>query len=708
MTIIFKRCSVLLLVLASFVAVQLPVYAQLSKPVSLTLQNAGYKELLLEGVFGSASAFLAFPSNWVVTQDVQVNLVYTASPILNRERSTLTVRVNDENVFTLHPIGDGVQHTATFSIPRNVVTPITYGIRLEFNGYLRLTTNICEEPNDPGQWLTISNQTEFVLPVQESVAAPQLNELPGALVVQRALFTPPPVVFVLPDKWNTTMLSTAAQVAARLGKGISGKKPSFAMVRTSDLTTQLKNEANLVIIGKPSDWPAIPNAPVSKPAALPSATPVKGLALTPTPTLIAPSVPPSAGYVRIINSPWNPARKILLINGSTEAELAQIATVFANDARFALMQGPAKSLDALVSGAVNPTQPNPWLSTRITFEQLGEGDRLLSGNQTIHSFYDFRLPDGWLLEPGAQLTLNVANSPALTSEVSHVAVYANNILIGAVSDARDGKEQQVALNLPVDRLQGEPGGKRTQNIEFHLVVFNTWIMSQCQAPSTDSVAWTRINATSFINVPHRYMALPDLQAFPYPFLNDKESIPVVIVLPKTVDNVSIGDALTLAAMLGSRAMMELNLSVATSDQVTQDKYANAHLIVLGAKNNQPLFDKFTQSLASSKSDSVVSAFKNPDYGILYEIASPWNSQRTILLVSSGTDAGYTSAFRWLVNNVPPVDSSGSIAVVEPDQAPRVIYQAVTPGATPTSTASAPQAATAAPTAAGTMASTIQP
>jgi hypothetical protein len=54
------------------------------------------------------------------------------------------------------------------------------------------------------------------------------------------------------------------------------------------------------------------------------------------------------------------------------------------------------------------------------------------------------------------------------------------------------------------------------------------------------------------------------------------------------------------------------------------------------------------------------------------------------MVSSETDAGYTNAFRWLVNHVPLVDSPGAIAVLSGDQAPRVIYQALTPTPTPTS------------------------
>jgi hypothetical protein len=697
-------------VLVTFIVVQLPVYAQLPKPVSLTLQNEGYSDLSLAGMFGSASVYLFFPSNWVATQDIQVNLVYTASPVINRDHSTLTVRVNDQNIFTLHPTGDGVMHTATFNIPKNVATPLSNGLRVDFNAFSRVSDEICEQPSNPGQWMTISNQTELLLPVQESVAAPQLDQLNRTIVVQRAFYTPPPVVFVLPDKWNTTVLSTAAQIAARLGKAFSGTKPTFSMVRSSELTTQIKNDSNLIFIGKSNEWPSIAGLPVNQPKPTPSATPGKGLIFTPTPTLLAPTVPPNIGYIKIINSPWNPTRKLLLINANSDAELAQINTVFANDARFALLRGSVIGLDALASSAVNPSQPSPWLSTRVTLAQLGEADRQLSGTSPQNTYYEIQLPDGWILDPGSQFTLNVANSPAISSEISHVAVYANNFLTGAVADTHNGQEHSATLNLPVDRLQGDPGGRRTQHIEFRLTVFNTLVMAQCQTTTSDTVVWTRINATSSLVVPHHYMSLPDLQAFPYPFLSDKDSAPVVIVLPNKPDNTIIGDALTLAATLGNRAIMEFDVSIATADEVTQRKYANTHLIVLGTKNNQPLFDKFTQSLASSKDDSVVSAFKNANYGILYETISPWNPQRLILLVSSATDTGYTSAFHWLANNVPPVDRSGSIAVVGSDEAPRVIYQAVTPTptASPTEASTQPpteSAATASPTPAATTATT---
>src|SRR5262249_15694618 len=158
----------------------------------------------------------------VISEDIKATVVYTASPILTKDHTTLTISANDQNVFSIRPVADGQEHSFSFSIPAAILRTAKF-LLLRFDGYLRLTTNPCEEPNNRGQWLSIRKRRDLALVGDESRSVPSLENLTNELIVQHALGATPPLTFVLPDKWNSGELTTLALVAARLGHNIGGK-----------------------------------------------------------------------------------------------------------------------------------------------------------------------------------------------------------------------------------------------------------------------------------------------------------------------------------------------------------------------------------------------------------------------------------------------------------------------------------------------------
>jgi hypothetical protein len=84
--------------------------------------------------------------------------------------------------------------------------------------------------------LTILDQTSLTITAGTNTAVPNLADLPQAIVVENALDTPPPVIFILPDDPDEVTLTTAAQVAARLGAGSRGSFAPFGAETVSTLT----------------------------------------------------------------------------------------------------------------------------------------------------------------------------------------------------------------------------------------------------------------------------------------------------------------------------------------------------------------------------------------------------------------------------------------------------------------------------------------
>jgi hypothetical protein len=110
----------------------------------------------------------------------------------------------------------------------------------------------------------------------------------------------------------------------------------------------------------------------------------------------------------------------------------------------------------------------------------------------------------------------------------------------------------------------------------------------------------------------------------------------------------------------------------TADQASSETLADAHLIIMGTQARQPLVGEF---LADQEpiSDLILNGFRRiTSGGIVQEIVSPWNSERTALLVYATSYTGLDNAVSALFNAAPPVIQPGSVAIVEPDASPVVI------------------------------------
>ncbi len=636
---------------------------------TVTFAELGYQDLQLTGMYGSASIWVPFESDWDFEDAIEVNVRYVASPLLFVERSTLTVLANGFEVTSLRPEPSGQEEQFSFTIPVNLLHGA--GVSLRFQGYLRLTDVVCEETNNPGQWLRILESSTITMKPVADAAPPDLADLPGSVLVKAVDYaaSPPPTVFVLPDEPTAQEMSLAGQIAARFGAELGSGMSPFQVEFPSSLSESVIRDANLVVIGTPSRQPLIDSLAQALPAPL-----VDGGYVTED-NRIAPG---DDGVLQIFPSPWNPDRRVLLVSAASEAGLERVALAFTDRDTFHVLSGPYMFIRDRLP-AVEPIPGPPWLTERTTFAQLGEGDRLVRGTGVYQEVYYFHRPAGWIFDNGAQLVLRFASSTALSSRESYIAVYVNDIPVGATRIGPDIPEREAVFDLPITRLNQAPDGSRPQALTLRLEVANYLQEAQCEQIHPDA-AWTRIQADSYFVTPHVYLALPDLQAFPYPFVSDQPTAETVIAVPPQPRRREMALALDLAAYLGRYQVAEAPLHILSADQINEETHRDAHLIVLGQRSRQPLVDAFLDVMGAIPGyrgeAGLYRALSTPYQGLIREGPSPWNPDRVALLVFGESEAGFENAMYGLLSGAPPVGQPGSVALVDDNRNVRVIYRSI--------------------------------
>ena len=634
---------------------------------TITMADVGASDLTLQGLDGRDSVYFPLPSNMTEATPAQLVIIYQASPLLDPQRASLTILANNLTLTSIHPAVDGKDHTIQVEIPPSELQDTE--IRIQFIGSLDLAGDVaCPHDNDPGQWLTIKNTSALQLSPQDNVLQPFLNQLPTIIAVSNPLGVRPPVIFVVPDNPTATDLTVAARVAARFGDTTDHGLFPYQVETASSLNSLERTQANLVVIGVPGKQPIITELAAGLPIPLNGTSygAAGGSPLT-----------GSVAVVQIFNSPTNPARKVLLVSGTDDTGLALAGSGFADAETYRILAGKTQYavFDKLAGTAVS-TSSEAWTTDTTSLAALGFGDETLNGLGVEETTLYISRPLGWLLEPGSQLTLHMVNSPALDPK-SHLTVSINNEPVGTYPIDDTNNDKYVTFQLPDSVIGGAATGGTLHSLNIKLSARMFLDTKSCTA-SDPTAAWMTVVASdSTLDTQHLNMVMPDLQAYPYPFLTTTPSdTSTAIILPSSPDTTALSQGISLATSLGNSARSTFHLEMMTYDQSQQStSVANSNLIVMGVEGQQPMVKDLFEQLGNDSS-LAVDALNTSGTGILLETISPLNGERTALLVTGQTKDAFVNAAASLFDAAPPVTQPGSLAVVQPAQSPHVIYKAV--------------------------------
>jgi hypothetical protein len=639
----------------------LPVHAQANdRSVAFTFKDLGYNDMRLNGLYGARIMWIPFQSDWPVG-DVELELTYTASPLLNNREAILTILVDNKEITSIRPIGDGRDHTVSIMVPPEERP--AGGISITYEGHLRLTDDFCEDSFNTGQWLIVRNSSRVRIDLTGVPAPPELTDLPEAIMVKGEIDVPP-VTFVMPEQPDDLTLTVAAQAAYRLGMGYGSDNLPIEIVTADTLTDQQAAETNLVVVGLPGNQPLI--------------TVLKDLIPVP-PTdegFVSQDgvlIPPTDGVLQIFSSPWNSRRNILLVSGNGDEGLAMAGKAFVHDLTFRSLTGSFHFIRALVNRSDGQAPEPPWQTDNTRFSQLGEFDRQVTGLGITDTIYYFHYPPGMMFGEGAQLVLHMAFSPALRTNNSYTVIYINDIYIGAVNVNTANEDLWLALNLPIQSLNQYARNDRARELNVRLSISNLVPVNNCEQVDKDS-SWTKIYADSYFRLNFVPVDLPDLYFFPYPFVNSADKDPVKFVLPGNPTTSELQATLSLAVLMGNGMTSDVDLGVIRSADGVPSGVVGHQLILLGSPDRNPLVNEVVARQQATAPFDIYQVLGNVPVGLYYGLASPWDESKSALAIYGNTEEGFNAGVSSIYENGKLVRESGSIAVVRPGGEPVVIYR----------------------------------
>lgn len=647
----------------ALLSVFIPASMTHAQTPNLRFSDLGYGTLTLEGMYGATTVFLPFQSGWEVDEDAQIAVEYAASPLLNEERSSLTVFANDLQVASIRPVADGSRQRFSFTVPADRLGDA--GLTLRFQAYLRLTDNQCEETNNPGQWLAIYPESRVRLDPSIDTTAPTLAMLPTALMEQNAPDDPPALTVVLPEAPSSTELTTALRLLAQLG-GSVGELPEINVAFGAPTETQGEND-HLVFIGQPDALALADIEELELPAPLADES---------FRTADGESMPAEHAAFQILNSPYNEERHLLLISSPTDTGLQLAGDAVQHRPTYNTLNDAFEFVRGLSETDFAPLLP-AWSDERTSFAQFDNRTRRIEGIGSFTEEYVFPLPPGRAVQAGGTLTLNYAFSPVLRSSESYIAAFINDVYVGTAITGQGIDETTATFSLPAAELNQNIIGERSQTWTLRLDVANYLVEENCEQTHADT-AWTEIYPTSHVDAGFNFLPLPDLQIYPYPFVASDGDVPTAIVIPDEPTTDEISAVLAIAARMGQRAFGDFDLALITESDATEAAYSDHNLILTGTLERLPLIETLQAEMNTIPEQQVYQALNNPEYGILRESQSPWNPERVALLVY-GQDADTLERAQMLLQErIPPVNQPGAVAIVPPDGEPRVIYRAAEP------------------------------
>lgn len=403
---------------------------------------------------------------------------------------------------------------------------------------------------------------------------------------------------------------------------------------------------------------------------------------------------PDDGVIQLINSPWNPAKVVLLVGGNTDV-------------------GVVKAAQAVSTGVIRPeavpnlsfvesVQPDPVNSTLTVYQSLadlGYSDKQLTSYGSNSNSYRFYVPPGVGISADAYFELVFTHSALVDYERSGIVITLNNRPIGSV------RFTDTTANNSTNRLRVSiPSSTVIPGNNLLTVTVNLLPRDICASPSFQGL-WAMIWSDSYLNLPlgifpAKAVSVLGLDTYPAPFSYDSTLGSNAFLLQRDDPN-SWRVALQVAGFLGDRAGVALTtIGTFYADEILESEKANYNMLIIGQPSklavmvelNADLPAPFMDGSDTASQENLQVAFRIPPstpVGYLEMIPSPWNPDKVILAVLGNSPAGIRWAGSALFEPALRSKLAGNFAVIDGTQIltgdTRTL--SLTPGVVPTSVVS---------------------
>jgi hypothetical protein len=478
--------------------------------------------------------------------------------------------------------------------------------------------------------VTLKSSSSFDLGYESTSPALNLARLPAPFYLQDSII-PDGARVVVPDDPEALELQAAMNVMAGLGSMISDNY-DLQLVSIGNLSEADRAKYHLIFVGLPSKLGLLSEVDFKQPV-------VDGKFA---------SLPERAvddGVLEMALSPWNPLKAVLLVSGNTPQATLKAAYAVST-ARVLIFEDPILSYVSnvqLLSQALPSVEDFSLADLGYTTQDSG----VLSGVGVISREFLFFAAKNQLAARDGYIDLIYYHAGLLDYGAASFSLYLNGQVFSTILFGQESEQ------VTDQRIRIPPGllryGENRLEVRANLL----------QRPSCDQDMsfnpWLTISDQTKIHLPlagdtaQPASVLRDLKFFPDLFSGSSDLGDVAFVLPKSADKWTLAGQ--IAYSLGETVRPALvNLAVSYGDDVPQEVLNNYSLIVIGKASELPIIASLNDQLpapfdlsANTASERQLQiSYRIPagqNVGYLELLASPYNSEKTILLVSGNTDTG---------------------------------------------------------------------
>jgi len=286
--------------------------------VDQTLADFGYQDVTFSRLGSNSTDYRFFvPAGQVTTAEAYFDLAFGHSTLADYTQSGLLVSLNDAPIgsilFSEATAGDG--HLKV-GLPPGLLR--SGANRITVQGEL-ISSSACTNPLGNQLWATLSSASLLHLPLGPATGQPaaelNLDRYPEPFTVDPNLAT---VAFVMPED-DAAAWRVAARLAFYLGDQSDARLADFAVAFADAVPEALRQERDLIVIGRPSQLPLLTELSEVLPSPF---EPGSDIAIEKN-SLVVYRLPDGASvaYLQLMAAPWNAQRTILTVLGNTDEAL---------------------------------------------------------------------------------------------------------------------------------------------------------------------------------------------------------------------------------------------------------------------------------------------------------------------------------------------------------------------------------------------------
>lgn len=596
----------------------------------------------LRGPQESTSMGFRIPPHWDIPTGGQLDLSFTmllfgsgfTETTSSYFKAVVNVSLNNIQIGSAIVDKEGLQ---TVSLP----IPIEAWQAVKADGLNDITIQLITNDQCGGaSILTIDSSSFLTIPHGTILPLTDLRELPRPFYQNS--FYPDAAELVLPDSPTPGDLKAAVTVAAGFGRYTAGDI-LLTTVTAAELTETIENTSNLIFIGKADAFSQLKDIP------------------WPTPSL---DVAPEDGLLRLVVSPWNPAKVLLWVSGTSDAGIVKAGLAFSSGE---IRTGENASV-AIVSEIHANLPPETAVVLDSSFTNLGYADEEYRQGEGGHEVdYVFNLPYTEKANEDGFMKLVYTNSALLDFGRSGFTVNINGQAVGSGRfTERSTNIDTVTISIPKDVVQ--PGENRISIVE------SLRFPDSCARP-LDSDLWATIRPESMLHIPlgplDTQLGMLDLRAYPAIFSPTLDTLAFVV---DPSDPLVLRVAISVAYTLGQKTQGTLmNPEVAFANDMLQTLREARSLLVIGRPSKLPILAELTNMPAPFDKGSDIATepqnelkFRLPSdtpSGYLEIFPSPWNTERFILTVLGNNTQGLLYAHNALQTPSLRNELTGNLAVI---------------------------------------------